>query len=348
MRIGAGSLPEAVARAVGGAALSRSHGGQIAFPIKVRLEEEDRRSISQLAGLYVRRNDGSLVRMADVADVRVSKTPNNINRENVQRRIVVQHNVGGRSLGEVVTEVEAALQPIRDQLASQPGYSIRISGQFEAQQDATRMILAMSLLSVALMVLILYLHFRSVRIALLVLLTRPIAFIGAGSYVILSGQVMSVATLVGFIALLGVAARNAILLVDHYIHLLREEGETFSIQMLVRAGQERIVPVLMTALTSGVGLIPLALAADQPGREILYPVATVILGGLVTNTLLDFVVMPGLFWRLGRKEAERLATMPVLTEDLEHIRTQLLPGVQTPYLDPALATGQANNPGETT
>ena len=345
--IGVATLAETVELAMGGEEVSRLQVGQIAYPIKVRLEEADRKTISQLAGLYLRRGDDSLARIDDVADVRVSKTPNNINRENVQRRVVVQHNVGGRSLGEVVTDVEAALEPVRKKLAELPGYSIRISGQFEAQQEAQAKILAFSTLSVLLMVLILYLHFRSIRIALLVLLTRPIAFIGAGAYVVLSGQVLSVATLVGFIALLGVAARNAILLVDHYLHLMREEGESFSPEMLVRAGQERIVPVLMTALTSGIGLVPLALAADQPGRELLYPVATVIIGGLVTNTLLDFLVMPGLFWRFGRAEAERLARETEHAEDLEHIRKRLLPAEQEEeHVEPALAGGHRLEPGD--
>ncbi|MCR9244547.1 MAG: efflux RND transporter permease subunit [bacterium] len=343
--IGVDTLAETVELAMGGQEVSRLQVGQIAYPIKVRLREADRQNLSQLAGLYLRRGDASLVRIADVADVRVSKTPNNINRENVQRRIVVQHNVGGRSLGEVVTEVTAALEPVREKLAAMSGYTIRISGQFEAQQEATQLIMSLSALSIVLMVLILYMHFRSIRLAMLVLLTRPVAFIGAGAYVVLSGQVMSVATLVGFIALLGVAARNAILLLDHYMHLMREEGESFSIEMLVRAGQERIVPVLMTALTSGIGLVPLALAADQPGRELLYPVATVIIGGLVTNTLLDFLVMPGLFWRFGRAEAERLASETVRHDDIEHIRKQLLPEEQgDDQLQPALAGGPRLTP----
>lgn len=343
--IGVDTLAETVELAMGGQEVSRLQVGQIAYPIKVRLREEDRQNLSQLSGLYLRRGDASLVRIDDVADVRVSKTPNNINRENVQRRIVVQHNVGGRSLGEVVTEVTAALEPVREKLANMSGYTIRVSGQFEAQQEATQLIMSLSALSIVLMVLILYMHFRSMRLAMLVLLTRPVAFIGAGAYVVLSGQVMSVATLVGFIALLGVAARNAILLVDHYMHLMREEGEEFSLEMLVRAGQERIVPVLMTALTSGIGLVPLALAADQPGRELLYPVATVIIGGLITNTLLDFLVMPGLFWRFGRAEAERLASESVRQEDNEHIRKMLLPEEQDDnQLQPALAGGPRLNP----
>jgi Cu/Ag efflux pump CusA len=247
------------------------------------------------------------VLLSDVARVRISKTPNNINRENVTRRVVVQHNVEGRSLGEVVADVNRALQPIRTKLAGLPGsYSIRISGQFEAQEEASRTIAILSVAALLAMLLILYMHFRSLRLATLVLASRPIAFIGAVVYVVATDQVISIATLVGLIAVLGVATRNAILLVDHYLHLMRDEGEPFSMAMIVRAGQERAIPILMTALTSGIGLVPLALAPGQPGREILYPVATVVIGGLISSTILDFLVTPGLFWAFGRKEAERL------------------------------------------
>ena len=175
-------------------------------------------------------------------------------------------------------------------------------------------------------------HFRSLRLSLLVLFTRPIAFIGAGAYVVLTSQELSVATLVGFIALLGMATRNGILLVDHCVHLMAEEGEEFSIQMLTRAAQERIVPVLMTALTSGIGLVPLALAADQPGRELLYPVATVIIGGLVTNTLLDFLVMPGLLLRFAGNEFRRLASLTADADEHESIRKLLLPSTPEPII----------------
>tara|TARA_R110002126_G_scaffold75704_8_gene188869 strand:- start:13906 stop:17133 length:3228 start_codon:yes stop_codon:yes gene_type:complete len=330
--ISVGALGETVELAMGGEEVSRYLVGQISYPIRVLLEQEDRASLEQIGALYLARDDGSRVRISDVADVRISKTPNNINRENVQRRVVVQHNVGGRSLGEVVTDVEAALEPIRAELAAMPGYAIRVSGQFEAQQKATRLIGTLSLVSLVLMIGILMMHFRSLRLSLLVLFTRPIAFIGAGAYVVLTSQELSVATLVGFIALLGMATRNGILLVDHCVHLMAEEGEEFSIQMLTRAAQERIVPVLMTALTSGIGLVPLALAADQPGRELLYPVATVIIGGLVTNTLLDFLVMPGLLLRFAGNEFRRLASLTADADEHESIRKLLLPSTPEPII----------------
>jgi len=154
------------------------------------------------------------------------------------------------------------------------------------------------------------LHFRSVNLSLQVLVSVPMAFIGAVLYLAISGDAVSVATLVGLIALGGIASRNAILLIDHYLHLMREEGEGFDESMIVRAGQERMVPVLMTALTSGIALVPLALSPDTPGREILYPVATVIISGLISSTLLDFLVRPALFWTFGRKAAERAMARP--------------------------------------
>jgi CzcA family heavy metal efflux pump len=305
-------VSETVNLAMGGEEVSRMQVGQVTYPIVVRLEEEDRSNLDKLRNLYLRRESGDLILLSEVADVRVSKTANNINRENVQRRVVVQHNVEGRPLGEVVDDVEQALEPIRRRLADLPGsYSIRISGQFEAQKEASRTIMILSIASLLAMLMILYMHFRSLRLATLVLATSPFAFIGAVIYVVASDQVVSIATLVGLIAVLGVATRNAILLVDHYLHLMREDGHQFSKEMIILAGQERAIPILMTALTSGIGLIPLALAPGQPGREILYPVATVIIGGLVSSTLLDFLVTPGLFWIFGRKEAERLATQSV-------------------------------------
>ncbi|MEE9392495.1 MAG: efflux RND transporter permease subunit [Planctomycetota bacterium] len=300
-------VAETINLAMGGHEVSRMQVGQITFPIAVRLRKEDRSSLEKLRNLYLRRDDGDLVLLSDVATVKITKTPNNINRENVQRRVVVQHNVEGRALGDVVADVEKALKPIREDLARLPGsYSIRISGQFEAQEEASRTIAILSVASLLAMLLILYMHFRSIPIATLVLVSRPIAFIGAVAFVVLTDQVISIATLVGLIAVLGVSTRNAILLVDHYLQLMREENETFSKAMIIRAGQERAIPILMTALTSGIGLVPLALAPGQPGRELLYPVATVVIGGLISSTILDFLVTPGLFWLFGGKEAERL------------------------------------------
>ncbi len=319
--------------AMGAEEVSRFQVGRITYPIKVSLRGEDRRNLDAIGALYLRRSGGSLTRLEDVAQVALSKTPNNIQREDVQRRIVVQHNVAGRALNEVVADVERALEPVRERLAETPGYSIRVSGQFEAQQAATRTIALLGLASLVLMVAILYSHFRSLRIAVLVLATRPFALVGGAVLLAVTGQDLSVAALVGFIALLGIAARNAILLVDHALHLMREGDAEFDEALIVRAGKERIVPVLMTALTSGIGLLPLAMSAGEPGREILYPVATVILGGLFTNTLLDFLVVPGLLHRVAGPEARRLADLPDADDDDAALEARLSRGA------PAAAPG---------
>lgn len=301
------NVAEAVELAGGGEEVSRMTVGQVSYPIVVRLAGKDRQNLDSLRKLQLRTDTGGRILLSDVANVRIAKTPNNINRENVSRRAVVQHNVAGRSLGEVVGDVDKALEPIRQRLAATPGYSIRISGQFEAQVAASRLILILSLISFATMFLILFMYFNSVNLSLQVLLSIPMAFVGASAYIVLSDQIMSIATLVGLVSLGGIAARNAILLLDHYLHLMREEKEAFSEDMIVRAGQERMVPVLMTALCAGIALVPLALNPDEPGREILYPVATVIIGGLLSSTLLDFLVTPAVFWIFGKKDAQRLA-----------------------------------------
>ena len=185
------------------------------------------------------------------------------------------------------------------------GYFITFGGQFESQQSATRLIGILSLFSLAAMFLVLFTHFRSVPIVLQILLNIPLALIGSVVAVFLTGGTFSVASLVGFITLTGIASRNTIMMVSHYLHLMKEEGEAFDMRMVVRGSLERLVPVLMTALTAGLALIPLVLSKGEPGKEILYPVATVILGGLISSTLLDMIVTPAVFFRFGRKSAEK-------------------------------------------
>ncbi len=295
-------VAETIELALEGEEVSRLIVGQYYFPIVVRLEAEDRRTLASVENLLVRTPAGGMLNLGDVADVRVGRTSNNVSRENVLRRVVVQHNVEGRSLGEVVADVKAALEPIRATLPA--GYGIRISGQFEAQEEATRVMGWLSLLSLLIMFLVLFGHFKSANLALQTLLNIPQAFTGAVVIILATQQNLSVATLVGLVALGGIATRNSILLIDHYLHLMKEEGMPFSKDVIVQAGRERVVPVLMTALTSGIALIPIVLSPGEPGRELLYPVATVIVGGLVSSTLLDLLVTPAAFWLFGKKPAE--------------------------------------------
>ncbi|MGH7162309.1 MAG: efflux RND transporter permease subunit, partial [Planctomycetota bacterium] len=287
-----------------GGELSRMVVGQVAYPIILRLRAEDRADLGSIANLALAGASGERILLAEVADVKLTWTPNNINRENVARRIVVQHNVSGRSLGDVVADVERALEPVHARIAGLPGYSLRISGQFEAQREAQRRLIVLSLVAFLSMLFILAEHYRSLNLACQVMASIPMAVIGAVTLLVATGQSVSIAALVGLIALAGIAARNCILLIDHYLHVMREEGMPFGTQLVLKAGKERLVPVLMTALCAGIALVPIALAPDRPGRELLYPVATVILGGLASSTLLDILVRPGLFLALGRRAAE--------------------------------------------
>lgn len=205
---------------------------------------------------------------------------------------------------DVVQEIQEKQRPVIESFPS--GYFVEYGGVFKSQQSASRIIAVLFVLSLAGVFLVLYTMFQSSNFSLQVMMALPMAFIGSVSALVLTGQTFTIAAMVGFISLGGIASRNGILLLNHYIHLVRYENETWSKEMIIRAGKERLAPVLMTALTSGIGLVPLALSAGEPGKEILYPVATVIIGGLLSSTILEFLVRPALFWKFGLKEGERL------------------------------------------
>ncbi|MGD9722645.1 MAG: efflux RND transporter permease subunit [Pirellulales bacterium] len=293
---------EVVQTAMNGSVVSEIVLGQQKFDLLVRLDDPFRQDPQQLRRLTLEVPGGGQIPLSDVANVVDASGPNTINRENVRRRIIVQCNTAGRDLASIVADIQTRIAPIQATLPT--GYFIEYSGQFESQRTATRMIGLLSLISLACMFLALYTLFRSVNLSLQVLAALPMAAIGAVTALVITGQSLTVASMVGFISLAGIASRNGILLIAHYMHLVRYEGESFTPTMIERAGKERLAPMLMTALTAGIALIPLVLAAGEPGKEILYPVATVILGGLISSTLLDFFVHPALFWCFGRKDAE--------------------------------------------
>jgi len=187
-----------------------------------------------------------------------------------------------------------------------PGYSVELEGTFQAQEQAAKLIGALSLVSLAGIFTVLHSRYRSAVLALLIMGNVPLALIGSVTALWIAGQPLSVASMVGFITLTGISARNGILKVSHYINLVLHEGEAFGPDMVVRGSLERLTPVLMTALSAGLALLPLILGADAPGKEILHPVAITILGGLVSATLLDTLLTPVLFLRLGQKPLERL------------------------------------------
>lgn len=300
MRVG--DLTRTLETALNGRVVSQALEGQRTFDIVVRYDQRTRESLEAIRLAVVDTPNGAKVPLSALARVEESRGPNVIQHENVQRRIVVSANVSGRDLGRVVAEIQARI----GQTVKLPtGYFITYGGQFESQQSATRVIAILSLFSFSAMFLVLFAHFRSVPIVLQILVNIPLALIGSVTAILLTGKTFSVASLVGFITLTGIASRNTIMMISHYLHLMKEEGESFSRDMVVRGSLERLVPVLMTALTAGLALIPLVLSKGEPGKEILYPVATVILGGLVSSTLLDMIVTPAVFYRFGRRSAER-------------------------------------------
>ncbi len=272
--------------------------GQQSFDLVLRVNDTVRTSIDQIRNTPIGTSNGALIPLQQVATVELENSINQINHENTQRRIVVSANVEGRDLGSTVEEMQLA---VKEDLELPQGYYIEWGGQFESQQSASRLITILSLFSFTGIFLVLYSHFKSWQIALQIMLNIPLALIGSVIAVFLTGGVFSIATLVGFITLTGIASRNGIMMISHYIHLIEHEGEEFNDAMIVRGSQERLVPVLMTALVAALALIPLTLDATAPGKEILYPVATVILGGLISSTLLDIIVTPVVFKRFGRK-----------------------------------------------
>ncbi len=300
--LGAGELNEQLEIALNGRGVAQVLEGQRTYDLVVRLNESARANPTVIRDILIDTPVGGKVPLSLIADVRESKGPNIINREDVQRRIVVSANVSGRDLGSVVAEIQKTLG---EKVHLSGTYFISYEGQFQSQQEATKIISILALFTFAMVFLLLYSHFRSGVIVAQILLNIPLAFIGALVLTYFMVGQVSIATLVGLITLAGIASRNTIMMISHYLHLMEHEGEKFDEHMIVRGSLERLVPVTMTALTAGLALIPLVLAADQPGKEILYPVAVVILGGLISSTFLDMAVTPAVFYKFGRRASEK-------------------------------------------
>ncbi|QDV57004.1 efflux RND transporter permease subunit [Rosistilla oblonga] len=326
---------EFIETAMNGQVVSEVLIGQRTFDLLIRLDEDYRENLQSLRRLTINLKDGGMLPLEAVAKIYESGGPNTINRENVRRRIVLQCNVADRGVVDVVQDIQQRVAPVVASLP--PGYFVQYSGQFESQQSASRVIGALFAVSLVGVFLVLFTMFRSVNLSLQVMAALPMAFIGSVIALVVTGQTLTVAAMVGFISLAGIASRNGILLLNHYLHLVRHEGEDWTQEMIVRAGLERLAPVLMTALTSGIGLVPLVMAAGEPGKEILYPVATVILGGLISSTMLDFFVHPALFWLFGIDEARRVVEesgneleLTEESDDLDHESTTNHPPLTTP------------------
>jgi Cu/Ag efflux pump CusA len=298
-----GEITETLETALNGRTVSEAIEGARRYDVVVRFDDASRNNLDALRAATIDTPQGTQIPISAVADIEQIPGPNQILRENTKRRIVVSANTGGRDLGSVVSDMQ---QRVATQVNFPPGYFVEFGGQFQASQEATRTLFVLSLFSLAAIFFLLLKALGDWRVALQVMINVPLALIGAVIAMLLTGGVFSIATLVGFISLVGITSRNGIMMISHYIHLMREEGEDFTEQMIVRGSLERLVPVLMTALTAGLSLIPFILAADAPGKEILHPLAVVVLGGILTSTLLDQVVTPAVFYKFGKPSAERI------------------------------------------
>ncbi|VVS96702.1 efflux RND transporter permease subunit [Rhizobium sp. EC-SD404] len=303
-----------------GRVVSRLVDGNRSYEVVLRLDDTAR--TTQSLGDLLIETPAGWVPVRELADVRETDGPNQILRENGRRRVVVLANTDGE------TDMAAVIEGIRGEIAAAqlpPGFSTSLEGTFQAQEEATRTIGALSLISLAMIFAILYSRYRSAVCALIIMGSVPLALIGSVAALWLSGQPLSVASMIGFITLTGIAARNGILKISHYINLAIHEGLPFGRDLVVRGSLERLTPVLMTALSAGVALMPLMIDPSAPGKEILHPVAVTIFGGLVSSTLLDTFLTPVLFLRYGEKSLKRLVDAARVERETATLPTSAVP-----------------------
>tara|TARA_B110000037_G_C17092308_1_gene494521 strand:+ start:122 stop:1882 length:1761 start_codon:yes stop_codon:yes gene_type:complete len=297
-----GTLNDQLATFIGGEQVAELYEDQRPIDLVVRLPESWRESPKRLEELYIDTESGKRIPLSFVANIREAKGPNIIQRENTMRRFVVSINPTERDLASLVSQLQ---KNIEEAVSIPDGYYINYEGEFEAQQAASKRIALLSLGVFVVIAFLLCTYFSTPVFAIQVICDIPLALIGGIAFTWIMVNNVSIATLVGFIAVAGIAARNSVMLISHYLHLMKREGELFSKEMIVRGTLERLSPVLMTALSAGIALVPLVLAPDAPGKEILHPVAVVIVGGLITSTLLGLGITPAVFYAFGRKAAEK-------------------------------------------
>lgn len=278
---------ECVNVALGGEVVSQVQDGGKTFDLTVRMADEDINSIDHIRDMLIDTGDGRQVAFSDMADIESSAGPNTISRENAQRKLVVSANAQGRDMRSVVNDMR---QAIETKVKMPDGYRVEYGGQFESEAAASRLLLGLSVVSVIVILLLLYLQFRSWKQSVVVLLNLPLALIGGVMALVVTGGVISIPAIIGFISLFGMATRGGMLLVDRY-NELSSRGLSHR-EVVVRGSLDRLLPILMTALSSGLALIPLALGSHLPGNEIQSPMAQVMLGGLLTSTLLNLVIVP--------------------------------------------------------
>lgn len=294
------SVLEALETLLDGKKVAQVIEGSRRFDLVVRLPDSARgpHALEQL----LIETPGGRVALSRIAEIEDSDGPNQISRENTRRRIAILANSDGTDLATIITRIRA-------ELAANPlptGYFTSLEGQFQSQEKATQLIALLAVMSVLLIFIVLYTRYRSAALSLMIMSNIPLALVGSVIALWIAGQTLSVASMIGFFALAGISTRNGILKVSHYINLCAFEGEKFGKEMIVRGSLERLAPVFMTALGTAFAMVPLMLAADEPGKEILHPVAVVLFGGLVSSTILDTIITPVMFWLWGEKPLKRL------------------------------------------
>ena len=296
-------LRETLATVVQGSKVGEVYDAQKVFDVVVWSEPTVRSDLFAIKRLPIDTSGGGYVPVASIADVSIVPTPNEITREGSSRRIDVTCNVRGRDLGAVARDIEAAL----GQMPFAEGYHPEVLGEFAARAASQNRLLTLGALSLIGILLVLHVDFGSVRLVGLVALTLPFALIGGVAAAFLSGGVLSLGSLVGFVTVLGIAARNGIMLVSHFRHLEAVEGMAFGPALVMRGAEERLAPILMTALATGLALVPIVVSGSQSGQEVEHPMAVVILGGLFTSTVLNLCLLPAVFLRYGRASERTVA-----------------------------------------
>jgi Cu(I)/Ag(I) efflux system membrane protein CusA/SilA len=278
-----------------GEVVSQVYEGNRSFDLTLKVSDDSRATADRIKNLIVDAN-GRMIPLGNIAEVTSSTGPNTINRENVSRKIVISANVAGRDLRGVVNDIQ---KTVNEKIKLPEGYHIEYGGQFESEQAASRTLLITSIFSIMVIFLLLFAQFRSVTQSAVILLNLPLALIGGIFTIFFTGGIISIPAIIGFISLFGIATRNGMLLISRY-NDLQDEGYS-KFDSVMHGSLDRLNPILMTALTSGLALIPLALGGDLPGNEIQSPMAQVILGGLLTSTLLNGFIIPIMYLLTNKK-----------------------------------------------
>lgn len=295
----AGEVRRAAATLLKGTKVGEVFNEQRACDVVVWGNERLRTDLAALRAVPITTAAGGETRLGEVMDFRIAPTPNVVQHESNSRRIDVTCDVKGRDLGSVAREIESKVRALN----FERGYHPEFLGEYAARQQARTRLLALAGLALLGILMLLYADFQSLRLTLLVFLTFPFALVGGVLGAVASGGVLSLGSLIGFVTVLGIAARNGIMLVSHYRQLEYEEGEPFSFDLILRGAEERLAPILMTATVTALALAPIALGGVKPGQEIEYPMAAVILGGLISSTLLNLFLLPALYWKFGKQSA---------------------------------------------